>query len=373
MMVRVLVLGGGVGGTIIANRLARKLRAREAHIVVIDATGQHVYQPGLLYLPFNKQKPGSLVRPIRRLLDKRVELIEGTVDSIDVTTQSVHEGGDTFTYDWLVLATGAQLLPKRVAGFSNAHHFYDVEHAVRLREALRNFKGGRIVVGPARKSYKCPSAPLEFILLLNDHLKQQGLRDRTELHYFSPFPKIFQGERIAQIVQPLFEERGIRTALIFNVKEINESTINSYDGACLEFDLAVVVPPHGLAPAISEAGLASGKWVSVDPYTLKVTEQEKIFALGDVTNLGIPKTGSVAHFQAQAVVDGLIAGIRGKGHVRPYSGGVLCLIETGEGRATKLSFDYNNPGQASRPNRFLHWAKSALNHLYWIAVPSGRM
>ncbi len=372
-MVRVLVLGGGVGGSIIANRLVRKLRASEAQITVIDATGQHVYQPGLLYLPFNRKNPQGIVRPVRRLLDKRVELIEGTVDSIDVSAQSVCVDGDSFPYDWLVLATGSQLLPEGVPGFDKADHFYDIAHAVRLREALRNFKGGRIVVGPARKPYKCPTAPLEFMLLLNDHLRRQRLRDRTELYYFSPDPAIFGGERIAQIVQPLFEARGIRAAVDFNLKEISETTIHSYDGASLAFDLAVVVPPHGLAPAISEAGLTTDGWVSVDPYSLNVTDQENVFALGDVTDLDMPKTGAVAHYQAQTVVDGLIAGIRHTGHVQPYDGRVLCMIETGEGRATMMSFDYEKAGRASQPNRAYHWAKAALNRLYWIAIPSGRV
>lgn len=362
-----------MGGSIVANRLVRKLRANEAQITVIDPSDQHVYQPGLLYLPLNKTNPQSITRPMRRLLDKRVEFIQGTVDSIDVSARSVSVGGDSYSYDWLVLATGCQPRPERVPGFDNVHHFYDLAHSVRLREALENFEGGRIVVGPGGTTYKCPVAPLEFMLLLNDHLRRQHLRDRTELHFFTPLPALFGAKSVAQIMTQRFQEHGIGSSLNFSLKEINESTIHSQEDESLAFDLAVIIPPHGIAPAISAAGFTTSGWVPTDQYTLKVTEQENIFALGDVTDLNRPKTGATAHYQAQTVVDGLIAGIRRKGHVRPYDGRVLCYIETGNGRATKMSFAYDRSGRASRPSRFYHWVKSVLKRLYWIAVPSGRM
>jgi sulfide:quinone oxidoreductase len=372
-MARVLILGGGVGGSIVANRLVRKLRASEAQITVIDPSDHHVCQPGLLYLPLNKRDPKSITRPIRRLLDKRVELIEGTVDSIDVSARSVSVGGESSSYDWLVLATGCQLRPERVPGSDNAYHFYDLAHSVRLREALANFKGGRIVVGRGGTKLKCPVAPLEFMLLLNDHLRRQRLRDRTELHFFTPQPALFGANSVAQIMNQRFLESGIGSSLNFNLKEINESTLHSQDDESLAFDLAVVVPPHGIAPAISEAGFTTSGWVPTDQYTLKVTEQENVFALGDVTDLNRPKTGATAHYQAQTVVDGLIAGIRRRGHVRPYDGSALCFIETGNGSAAKMSFAYDRSGRASQPSRFYHWIKSVLHRLYWIAVPSGRL
>jgi sulfide:quinone oxidoreductase len=151
--------------------------------VVVDATGQHVYQAGLLYRPFNARRTRTVVRPLRGLLHRRVGLLTGPVESIDPAAQSFSVGGHRLTYDWLVLATGAQLLPERVPGFDHAHHFYDPAHADRLRAALSGFRGGRIVVGPTRKVYKCPPAPLEFVLLLDEYLRKRRLRAATELHY----------------------------------------------------------------------------------------------------------------------------------------------------------------------------------------------
>lgn len=372
-MPKVVVLGGGVGGSIVANRLARRLRHGEAEVLVIDSTGRHVYQPGLLYLPFDTTNPQALVRPARRLLHRRVQLFEGTVTAIDPTARTVWVNAETIVYDWLVLATGARLVPERIQGFSAAHHFFDLDGAMGLRRALQTFQGGRIVVGPSRKAYKCPPAPLEFMLLLDDHLRRGGLRDRTELHYLSPFPEVFQGKKVARVITPLLDARGIRVSTDFNLKEIRGHTLRSHEGREISFDLAVLVPPHRVAAAIETAGLAPEGWVSVDPRTLRVVGQERIYALGDVTDLPIPKTGAVAHFQAPTVVEGVLGELRGAGRLHPYSGRVLCLIETGAGRATMMGFDYDKPAQPSQPSRLYHWAKALLNRTYWATIPTGRI
>ncbi len=373
MTPRVLILGGGVGGTIVANRLARRLRRGEAEVALVDATGQHIYQPGLLYLPFNHHRPESLARPIRRLLDRRVQILRGTATAIEPTAHTVQVDGATVGYDWLVLATGTRLVLERIPGFANAHHFYDLDGAMRLREALRTFNGGRIAVGPSRKTYKCPPAPLEFVLLLDDDLRRRRLRDRTELHYLSPFPEVFQGKKITRIMSPLLEARGIRVTTEFNVKEINDHVISSHEGQLAAFDLAVLVPPHRVAAAMEAAGLAPDGWVPVDSHTLRVAGHEHIFALGDTTNLPIPKTGAVAHFQAPTVVEGILNGLRGAGRIRAYAGQVLCLIETGAGRATVMRFDYDNPAHPSHPARVYHWAKAVINRTYWATIATGRI
>lgn len=372
-MPKVVILGGGVGGTIVANRLARRLRRAEAEVLVIDATGRHVYQPGLLYLPFGHTNSESLVRPARRLLRSRVGLITGPVTAIDPAAQTVRVGGEMIGYDWLVLATGSSVDPARVRGFGTVHHFYDLEGAARLRHALQAFDGGRIVVGPSRKVYKCPPAPLEFGLLLDDDLRRRGLRDRTELQYISPFSEVFQGKKIARVLGPLLDARRIRVTTEFNVKEIADGTIRSHEGKEIGFDLAVLVPPHKVAGAIEAAGLAPRGWVSVDPHTLRVQGQERIFALGDTTDLPIPKTGAVAHFQAPTVAEGVLAGLRGTRQSDAYNGRVLCLIETGGGRATMMGFDYDHPSEPSPPTRLYHWAKAAINRSYWMTIPSGRI
>lgn len=367
----VVILGAGVGGTIVANRLARRLHRTDADILVVDGASDHVYQPGLLYLPFNNQDPQTLVRSLRRLLNPRVQLLHGIARSIDPAAHVVQVDGLQVRYDRLVLATGCRLTPERVPGFSSVHHFYDLDGAMRLREALRAVERGTIVVGPARKVYKCPPAPLEFVLLLDDHLRRAGLRDRVALHYFSPVAEVFQGKKVARVIAPLLDARGIRVTTEFNLKEIGDHTLRSHEGKEIPFDLAVLVPPNRVAAAIEAAGLAPEGWVSVDPHTLRVVGQERIFALGDVTALPIPKTGAVAHFQAPTVAEGIVLDLRGAGPIRTYNGRVLCLIETGAGRATMMGFDYDKPAQPAPPSRLYHWAKAVINRTYWWTIPSG--
>lgn len=372
-MPKIVILGAGVGGVIVANRLARRLRRREAEILVADTASRHTYQPGLLYLSFDNTNPDALTRPIRRLLHPQVELVQGAATAIDPAARSVRVNGDTIAYDWLVIATGSRLVPDRVPGFSTAHQFYDLEGAVRLRSALRAFPGGRIVVGPSRKIFKCPPAPLEFVLLLDDYLRRRSLRHLTDLCYLTPFAEVFQGKKVARVIAPLLDARGIRVVTDFAVKEIRGQTVCSHAGREVAFDLAILVPPHRVAPAIEAAGLAPEGWVPVDPRTLQVRGQDRIFALGDVTDLSIPKTGAVAHFQAPTVVDRVLTELRGAGRQRAYNGRVLCLIETGTGRATMMGFDYDRPGQPSEPSRLYHWAKAFINRTYWMTIPSGRI
>ncbi|MDP6508611.1 MAG: hypothetical protein QF719_06020 [Chloroflexota bacterium] len=254
-----------------------------------------------------------------------------------------------------------------------AHHFYDLERAVRLRAALKEFDGGRMLIGPSQRTYKCPTAPIEMVLYLEQYLYRRGIRERTELTYFSPYPAVFGGDRFVEIARPIIEERGIRSALNFNLKEVKDSTLHSQEGESLEFDLAVAVPPHGAGRAIGATGLAPDGWVDVDPYTLEVPGQENMYALGDVAEIDCPMTGVAAHAQAKSVVDGVLAGVRGRGRVRNYHGQVMCFIETGHGQATIMSFDYENVGRLSQPRRWYHWTKALLNRLHWIAIPSGRL
>ncbi len=372
MASKILILGGGVGGTIVANRLARKLRADEATITVIDAANRHFYQPGFLYLPFNEKKPDDLARPIASLLDRRIQFINEAVTAIDKIRHTVQVGSRSIDFDLLVLAMGARLVPERVPGFETTHHFYDAENALRLRNLLETTEHGRIVIGPSRKLYKCPPAPLEFTLLLDDYLRRRRIRKRFELCCFSPFPEIFHFKAIAKIMDRLLAKREIEAITGFNVKEISQQAIISHEGKAVPFDIAVIIPPHRVSSVLEEVGLAPDGWIPVDPASLQVRGEENIFALGDVTDLSIPKTGAVAHVQAQFVVQGLLARLRHNEKIYQYDGRGVCLIETGAGRATTMRFDYHHTSRPPRPALMFHWAKILLNQFYWQMIPPGR-
>ena len=375
----VVVLGGGVGGTLLANLLARRLRPAEAHVIVVDASGRHVYQPGWLYVPFGEEKPEKLVRPERRLLDRRVDLIVQPARRIEPRRQQVIlADGSTVAYDTLVIATGAVLAPDAVSGYTaGAHHFYSEEAARALGETLARFTGGRLVIGVADIPYRCPPAPLEFAFKVEEYLTRRGLRDRTEIIYLSPINRVFTIESVSAFVAPLLEQRGIRSETFFNVERVDaeRQVVTSLEGAEIAYDLLVLIPPHRGAAVVRESGLGDAQgWLPTDRATLQVKGYENIYGLGDATDVPVSKSGSAAHFEAKALAERLTALIRTG---RPpatngtYDGSVLCFLETGYGQASQLAFDFTHPPTPPAPNAFYHYEKLLFNRLYWHIVPRG--
>lgn len=374
---RVVVVGGGVGGTLAANLLSREL-GRDVGVTVLDPLGMHVYQPGFLYLALGKANGRWLIRDERLLLRDDVELVIDEASRIDP-----HEGvveltrGGSIPFDYLVLATGARLVPEQIPGLSEAaHDFYSFDGAQRLREALRSFGGGRILIGVAGIPYKCPPAPVEFTLMLERYLDERGVRDRSEVTLLSPLNRAFTIESASKLVQPIMERRGITLATFFNVETVDPSAgvATSLEGEKAEFDLLVLVPPHRGSQVVEDSGLGDRSgWVPTDPATLQHKEHDRIFALGDATDLPISKSGSTAHFEAPVVASRIASLIRGTAPRESYGGRVMCFLETGGGRATVLRFDYEHPPVPPRPSRRWHWAKWMFNRLYWNTVPQGRI
>jgi sulfide:quinone oxidoreductase len=373
-----IVILGGVGGTVVANLLARKLRGDQASITVIDEVGRHAYQPGWLFIPFGGSAPERLERAERRLLRRRVRLVYGQVRRIDRTAREVElADGRCIPFTYLVIATGARLAPETLPGFSaGAHHFYSAEAALRLHAALRDFTGGRILVGVADIPYKCPPAPLEFVFLLDDYLRQRGLRERTEITYLSPINRVFTIESVAEFVTPLLEQRGIGYELFFNTEAIDPQarTISSLEGETLGYDLLVLVPPHRGAAIIGESGLGDAQgWVPTDRETLESKADPQIYAIGDATDVPVSKSGSAAHFEARVVASRIASLVHGEAPTERYNGQVMCFLETGRGEATQLAFDYTHPPQPPRPSQLYHYEKAIFNKLYWYLVPPGRV
>jgi sulfide:quinone oxidoreductase len=372
----IVILGGGVGGTLVANLLAHKLTRKQANITVIDRTGRHSYQPGWLYIPFGGTPPERLERAERSLLARMVRLVVGDVRRIDREARRIEMvDGIAVPYDTLVIATGAQLAPQAVPGYAEgAHHFYSAEAALRLHAALRDFQSGRVVVGVADIPYKCPPAPLEFAFLLDDSLRERGLRERSEIVYLSPINRVFTIESVAEYVTPLLEERGIGYELFFNTESIDPHarTITSLEGTTLDYDLLVLVPPHRGAPIVIDAGLGDAQgWIPTDRETLQSKADPHIYIIGDASDLPVSKSGSAAHFEAKVVARRIIGDVLGEVNDARYDGAVMCFLETGRGQATQLVFDYAHPPTPPRPNQFYHYEKALFNNAYWYLVPRG--
>jgi sulfide:quinone oxidoreductase len=385
-MKRILILGGGVGGTLTANLLVKKLRrqlkAGEVTITVVDQTGQHTYQPGFMYIAMGGERAAKLVRPERGLLDARVGLVVGEVEKVDEPSRTVHlRDGERLGYDYLVLATGSRILPEAIEHFTTeAHHFYTAEAALELRHALDAFTGGRIVIGIAGMPYKCPPAPLEVAFLIEAELRQRGLREASELHFCSPIGRAFTIESVSEMATPILEHKGIELHTFFNVEAIDpvRHVVQSLEGEELGYDLLILVPPHKGQQFLMDSGLAPapGGWLPTDRATLKVGGRSNVFALGDATDLPLSKAGSTAHFEAPVVTERIVAAVEGRDidhRHGDYLGKVMCFFEIGDGKGTLLQFDYEHPPRPPKPNQLWHLGKIVFNKTYWHTVPKGRV
>ncbi len=385
-MDRILILGGGVGGTLTANLLARRLRSRidrgEVDLTLIDAQGAHVYQPGFMYIAMGGERAERLARSERALLDAPVHLLVDSAVAVDEVARTVTlASGEVRPYDYLVLATGARILPEAIPHFEQeAHHFYTASAALELRRALDAFRGGRIVIGIASMPYKCPPAPLEVAFLIEAELRQRGLREKSEVHFCSPIGRAFTIESVSDMATPIFEQKGIELHTFFNVEAIDpeRKVVLSLEGEELGYDLLILVPPHRGQQFLIDSGLAPapGGWLPTDRHSLRVGGRANVFALGDATDLPLSKAGSTAHFEAPIVVEGIVAGIEGRapaGKHASYEGRVMCFFEVGDGKGTLLRFDYDHPPRPPKPNALWHLGKVVFNKTYFHTVPRGRV
>jgi sulfide:quinone oxidoreductase len=383
---RIVILGGGVGGTLTANLLVRRLRPRldrgDMEIIVVDPNAAHVYQPGFMYIAMGGEREEHLRKSERSLLDKRVRLIVDACVGVDEASQTVRlAGGAVLRYDQLVIATGSEIVPEAIEHFATeAHHFYTAEAARRLRAALDDFEGGKVVIGIAAMPYKCPPAPLEVAFLIEAELRERGLRQRSEIHYCSPIGRAFPIESVSEMATPILEEKGIELHTFFNVEAIDpvRKVIQSLEGEELGYDLLVLVPPHRGAPFLIDSGLAPGPggWLPTDRFTLRVGGRPNVFALGDATDLPLSKAGSTAHFEAPVVVEAIVAALEHRepaGKHAAYEGNVMCFFEVGDGKGTLLRFDYDHPPKPPKPNVFWHLGKIVFNKTYFHTVPKGRV
>jgi sulfide:quinone oxidoreductase len=377
MGAEVVILGGGVGGTIVANLVAKQTCGR-AHVTVVDATAIHVYQPGFLYVAIGLEQPDALQRPESQLLRHDVSLVVERAMRVDPAAHTVLlESGSLLRYDQLLLATGSRTMMEEVPGALDAHDFYTMAGAKRLFKALEDFQQGTIVIGVAGIPYKCPPAPVEFAFLLDDYLRARGIRDKTEVKLLSPLNRAFTIEATSKLVQPILAERGIELTGFFNVESVDPvaKTVTSLEGETTGYDLLVLVPPHRGQQVIETSGLGDERgWVPVDKNTLKHAGFADIWAIGDTTNIPISKSGSVAHYEATVAAAEIAAVVKKEAppeHV--YDGKVMCFLETGQGKATTIRFDYDHPPVSPSPARRWHWAKALFNKTYWHTVPQGRL
>lgn len=374
-MKKIVVVGGGTGGTILANNLARRLaheiHAGHVHITMLSASDKHMYQPGLLYVAFGKMATSELYQDQESLLEPGIEFHADPVEKFALDKHHVKtKSGRVYEYDYLAIATGSRADPASVPGLAeNAHHVYTEEGAVKTFEALSKFQGGKIAVITG-VPHKCPMVPLEITFMMHDYFKDRGIADKVHIHYTYPIGRIHSLENVAKWAAPEFDRLGIKYETLFNVKSVDgaKKQVLSEEGTVLDYDLLISIPPHKGMEVIEKEGLGKSGFMPTHRGTLNLEGHSNVFVLGDTTNLPISKAGSTAHYEAEALGENLAALVRHGHMVRDYEGKVFCFIEAGKDRATYASFNYTTPPQPKPPTRAIHWFKLAYNRLYWNSV-----
>ena len=380
------ILGGGVGGLVAANELRRRLPG-EHRIVLVEKNAQHAFAASFLWLMSGHRKPGQIARPVRQLLRPGIELMQAEARGIDLSSRRIETSEGAVTYDYLIVALGAELAPEAIPGLAEAAHtFYTFDGATKLHDALQEFAGGTVAVVVSSIPYKCPGAPHEGAMLIADFFRKRGVRDKVEVHLFTPEPQPMPvaGPQLGDAVKQMLGSKGIAFHPLHKLAAVEPQKRElRFEGRePFEYDLLVAIPPHRSPSVVREAGLANeAGWVPVDHATL-ATQQENVYALGDVTAIPIPgrwkpdvplmlpKAGVFAHDQARTVASRVAAEIVGTEAKDTFCGNGYCMLEAGEDLAGFAFGDFfaepSPQVELRRVGRVWHLAKLLLEQ-WWLA------
>lgn len=393
-MKHLLILGGGTGGTIMANKLAPVLDAREWQITLVDNSEKHYYQPGFLFVPFGIYNMRDVVKPRRQYLPAEVQLVISSIDHIDADkNRVVLSDQSVLPYDYLIIATGADIHPEQNEGLvdeewgKSKFDFYTPEGANRLAQFLKEWKGGRLVVNPVEMPIKCPVAPLEFLFLADAYFTEKGMRDKVELRLATPLSGAFTKPIASQILGEFLDRKKIEVTPDFDLARVDskEMKLVAWDDTEVEYDLLVSVPTNMGDPCIGRSGLGNElNYVPTDKHTLQAKGHENIFVIGDATDLPSSKAGSVVHFQSEILFENFMEHIEKRPMPAQFDGHTNCFIESGFGKGLLIDFNYETeplPGKFPLPGvgPFSLLQESSMNHygklmfrwVYWNVLLRG--
>ncbi|TBW28623.1 NAD(P)/FAD-dependent oxidoreductase [Gramella sp. KN1008] len=392
-MKNLVILGAGTAGTMMANHLRPKLNKADWNITIVDQFKTHYYQPGFLFLPFDMYTEDQVKKVGKKFIPKGVEYVQQRIEQIFPEEKQVKLENETLAYDLLIIATGSKIAPDEVEGMKgdgwhkNVFDFYTYEGALALRNKLREWKGGHMVVHLTEMPIKCPVAPLEFAFLADSYFIKKGMRDKVKLTYVTPLSGAFTKEKSSAALGYLMKEKNINLEIDFAIEQVDNENkkIIDYGGREVPYDLLVTIPTNMGDEVIERSGLGDDlNFVPTDPNTLQSKEYEDIFVIGDATNVPASKAGSVAHFEAETLTDNILLYIEGKPLKPEFDGHANCFIETGKNKALLIDFNYNQepvegtfpipglgPLKLLKESVFNHWGKLAFRWIYWNMLLKG--
>jgi sulfide:quinone oxidoreductase len=398
-MTRIVILGAGTGGTIMANRLRRRfagsIHAGRASITVVDQDDEHIYQPGLLFVPFGIYGPEELIRDRQQQLHRDVTYVRGQIEHVATGDNRVYlSDRSTIDYDVLIIASGSRIAPEETEGMLGAgwrtsvFDFYSIEGATALRDKLATWTGGRLVIDVVEMPIKCPVAPLEFAFLADWYFSRRGIRDRVDITYVTPLDGAFTKPIASAELSHLLAEKHINLVTEYSAGRVDGATgvLSSWDDREIPFDVLVTVPLHcgaefvGRSPGLGDVA----GFVLTNPRTLQSVVRENVFAIGDATNVPASKAGSVAHFEADVLVRNIERFLAGHPLVEEFDGHANCFVETGFEKALLIDFNYDveplpgmfplpgvGPLRLLRESRLNHYGKLAFQWIYWHVLLPG--
>lgn len=392
-MKKLLILGAGTAGTMMANKLAKDLDSNWS-ITIVDKSDLHYYQPGFLFVPFGTYQPKDVVKSKKDFINKRVTFIIAEIEKVEADKNIVKlSNQNELSYDYLIIATGTDIYPTETEGLKGelwhkkVFDFYTYEGSVALAECLKTWKGGKLVINITEMPIKCPVAPLEFAFLADSYFKEKGMREKVEISYVTPLSGAFTKPIASKELQNMFADRDIKLIPDFAIGELDNQTqeIVSFDNDRVPFDLLITIPTHKGASYLEDSNLGDElNFVPTHKETLQAVGHKNIFVIGDTTNVPASKAGSVAHFQADVLTENFLDIIEGKEPKAKFDGHANCFIESGNGKGLLIDFNYETeplpgyfpfagigPMRLLKETRMNHWGKLFFRWIYWNVLIKG--
>lgn len=391
-MKKVLIIGAGTAGTMIAVHLSRKLNLKEWSITVLDKDENHYYQPGYLFVPFGLYTKKDVIRKGANYIPAGVEYLLAEAEQIVPDKNLLKlKNGREIAYDILIIATGTDIHPEETQGMlengwrENIFDFYTADGAEALAKKMDTFKKGRVAIHIVEMPIKCPVAPLEIAFFSDWYFAKKGIRKDIEIDYVTPLSGAFSKPGTAKVMGHLLKERGINLITDFGTERIEKGKLFGYDNRTVPYDLLITIPTNMGDPLLARSGIGDDlNFVPADKHTLQVNAKDNIFALGDATNLPSSKAGSVVHFQSEILTENVLSYIKGKELKASFDGHSNCFIESGYGKAFLIDFNYDldpvegtypfpvvGPFSLLRETRLNHLGKLSMKFVYWNILLKG--
>ncbi len=394
-MKKLLILGGGTAGTMMANKFRKALDREEWEITIVDKHKTHYYQPGFLFIPFGIYKKSDVIKPKGDFFPAGVKVVYSDVDRIEAEKNVVHlPGGKILQYDFLLIATGAETRPDQTPGLKDSlwrkkiFDFYTIEGAVALHDFFKDWEGGKLVMAITEIPYKCPVAPIEFVCLADDYFTKKGIRDKVEISLVTPMPGAFTKPIATKMLSELLAEKNINVIPDFYIERIDneKQAVVAYDEQEVPFDVLTIVPMNMGSEMIARSGLAGDlNFIPTDKHTLQSKQHKNIFVIGDAADIPTSKAGSVAHFAGEILFENMMNAFEGRPLTAHFDGHANCYIETGFGKGALIDFNYETeplPGTFPLPGigpfgllkntKINHYGKIMFRWIYWHILLKGK-